>query len=144
MVIPRESEWFGAFKEGAEAEVVPMEQQPLYQEDWIGLRQLNNTNRLDLLVGRLAELDLYLDWLGSWLLAWLVLAWLLVPGLDCQIAPFSPVPLYLSALRRSAPATTCSLPWSGSPPTSFSATLCKPDVARRHPHVETRVSKTSS
>lgn len=50
MVIPRESEWFGAFQAGAESTVIPMEQQPIYTEDWIGLKQLNATNRLKLIV----------------------------------------------------------------------------------------------
>jgi len=62
MVIPRESEWFGAFKEGAEAEIVPMEQQPLYKEDWIGLQQLNKTNRLDLLACPGDHLQFTLEW----------------------------------------------------------------------------------
>ena len=46
MVIPRESEWFGAFQDGGEAFVVPMSQQPIYTEDWIGLKELNATGRL--------------------------------------------------------------------------------------------------
>ncbi len=48
MVIPRESEWFGAFHDGAEAFVDPMEQQPIYTEDWIGLKELKASGRLNL------------------------------------------------------------------------------------------------
>ena len=106
MVIPRESEWFGAFKEGAEAEIVPMEQQPLYKEDWIGLQQLNKTNRLDLLVRSVEG-----KWAGG----------LLQAACRPTAEPAAPLP----PTARRAPATTCSLRWSGSRPTSSTATLCK-------------------
>ncbi|ORY53802.1 alpha/beta-hydrolase [Rhizoclosmatium globosum] len=45
MVIPSETSWFGFFDE--ELNVVPMEQQPLYIEDWIGLRWLDENGRVD-------------------------------------------------------------------------------------------------
>lgn len=46
-VVPKESSWFGAYAvpeddEGAlEKTIVPMRMQPLYREDWIGLRTLD-------------------------------------------------------------------------------------------------------
>lgn len=46
-VVPKESSWFGAYavpEDGADAlekTVVPMRLQPLYREDWIGLRTLD-------------------------------------------------------------------------------------------------------
>ncbi|EGD79194.1 palmitoyl-protein thioesterase 1 [Salpingoeca rosetta] len=46
MVVPRESSQFGYFKEGAMKEIVPMRQQPIYTEDWIGLQQLDKDNRI--------------------------------------------------------------------------------------------------
>eukprot|EP00049_Salpingoeca_infusionum_P005639 m.94823 g.94823 ORF g.94823 m.94823 type:complete len:309 (+) comp13028_c0_seq1:231-1157(+) len=46
VVIPRASEWFGAFKEGAESEVIPMRQQAIYTEDWIGLKELDEANKI--------------------------------------------------------------------------------------------------
>ena len=49
-VVPSESSWFGAFAPpddedmpGEEWKVMPMEQQPLYKEDWIGLRTVRPT-----------------------------------------------------------------------------------------------------
>nr|KAG5711708.1 hypothetical protein BaRGS_023472 [Batillaria attramentaria] len=49
MVDPRESEWFGFYKEGQAKEVLPMEQTKLWTEDRLGLQKLNATNRLHFL-----------------------------------------------------------------------------------------------
>ena len=38
MLIPRETGWFGAFANNSVASVVPLEEQPMYKYDWIGLR----------------------------------------------------------------------------------------------------------
>jgi len=63
MVVPKESAWFGSYppkeeKEGdaplrtffdlgrAEKAIVPMRKQPLYVEDWIGLRTLDESGRV--------------------------------------------------------------------------------------------------
>jgi palmitoyl-protein thioesterase len=53
-VIPKESAWFGSYapsdsEEGMEDEeetIVPMREQPLYTEDWIGLRALDKRGRV--------------------------------------------------------------------------------------------------
>jgi palmitoyl-protein thioesterase len=52
-VIPKESSWFGSYppeqeegEGGGEKEIVPMHQQPLYVEDWIGLRTLDESGRV--------------------------------------------------------------------------------------------------
>lgn len=56
-VIPKESSWFGSCpptpaleqeEEGVcgEQEIVPMRKQPLYVEDWIGLRKLDESGRV--------------------------------------------------------------------------------------------------
>jgi len=46
MVVPRESSWFGSFAIGSLTTLVPMEQQPLYTEDWIGLRTLDSQGKI--------------------------------------------------------------------------------------------------
>eukprot|EP01147_Barroeca_monosierra_P000416 gene416-7857_t len=46
MVVPRDSEVFGAFANGTMDHVIPMRQQPIYTEDWIGLKELDASNRL--------------------------------------------------------------------------------------------------
>ena len=60
-VVPKESAWFGSYappredpdgdapsdlREGAEETLVPMREQPLYKEDWIGLRALDEHGRV--------------------------------------------------------------------------------------------------
>jgi palmitoyl-protein thioesterase len=60
-VVPKESAWFGSFappvedpdtgtlfdsQEGKEEVIVPMREQPLYKEDWIGLRALDESGRV--------------------------------------------------------------------------------------------------
>ena len=46
-VVPKESSWFGAYavpeddEDALEKTIVPMRMQPLYREDWIGLRTLD-------------------------------------------------------------------------------------------------------
>ena len=61
-VVPKESAWFGSYapppledpdsnalsdsREGKEEIIVSMREQPLYKEDWIGLRALDKTGRV--------------------------------------------------------------------------------------------------
>ncbi|KAH9929619.1 alpha/beta-hydrolase [Epithele typhae] len=58
-VVPKESSWFGAYAEPeedglfgewawSEKTIVPMRLQPLYTEDWIGLRKLDESGRVTL------------------------------------------------------------------------------------------------
>jgi palmitoyl-protein thioesterase len=46
VLIPRETGWFGAFANNSVASVVPLDEQPMYKYDWIGLRTLHETGRL--------------------------------------------------------------------------------------------------
>jgi palmitoyl-protein thioesterase len=43
-VVPRDSAWF-SFWDGAET-VVPLRDQPLYKEDWLGLKRLDEAGGL--------------------------------------------------------------------------------------------------
>jgi len=56
-VVPKESSWFGSYAPPQEhdrkkpwwrEDILPMREQPLYQEDWIGLRELDETARVAL------------------------------------------------------------------------------------------------
>ncbi|KAF8518754.1 alpha/beta-hydrolase, partial [Gautieria morchelliformis] len=53
-VVPKESAWFGSYAPADESQVsstpalVPMKRQPLYSEDWIGLKQLDQAGRVKL------------------------------------------------------------------------------------------------
>jgi len=49
MVQPRESEWFGFYAPGQDTQVLTLQQTPLYQEDWLGLKKLDQTGRLKFL-----------------------------------------------------------------------------------------------
>jgi len=46
VVVPKESEWFGYYAIGDLNTKVPMRQQPIYTQDWIGLKQLDQSGRL--------------------------------------------------------------------------------------------------
>jgi len=46
VVVPKESSWFGYYPPGDLSTIVPIDQQPIYTEDWIGLKTLDQTNRL--------------------------------------------------------------------------------------------------
>jgi len=48
-VVPKESEWFGYFLPGELNVTYPIWEQPIYTEDWIGLQELNATNKLSFL-----------------------------------------------------------------------------------------------
>jgi palmitoyl-protein thioesterase len=53
-VVPKESAWFSSYAPVEESQVsstpslIPMKQQPLYSEDWIGLKQLDQAGRVKL------------------------------------------------------------------------------------------------
>ncbi|KAK6727734.1 hypothetical protein RB195_005425 [Necator americanus] len=49
MVVPKESSWFGFYKEGDLDTILPMNETKLYQEDRIGLKKLDETGRLHFL-----------------------------------------------------------------------------------------------
>ncbi|KAF7056318.1 hypothetical protein CFC21_063735 [Triticum aestivum] len=46
VVIPRETSWFGYYPDGAFEPVLPPQQTKLYQEDWIGLKALDEAGRV--------------------------------------------------------------------------------------------------
>jgi len=45
-LIPRESSWFGTYVDNSDTKVIKLEDLPMYKEDWIGLRKLQETGRL--------------------------------------------------------------------------------------------------
>lgn len=46
MVIPRESEWFGYYTPGQDANITALEDSPIYTEDRLGLKQLDKAGKL--------------------------------------------------------------------------------------------------
>lgn len=49
VVVPRESEWFGFYQTGQTEKMLSFNETKLYIEDWIGLKTLDQTGRLDFL-----------------------------------------------------------------------------------------------
>jgi palmitoyl-protein thioesterase len=49
MVQPKESEWFGFYNPGQDKSVFTLQESPLYQEDWIGMKQLDTEGKLTFL-----------------------------------------------------------------------------------------------
>lgn len=45
-LIPRETGWFGVYAPNSDKVVIPLEEQDIWKQDWIGLRKLNETGRL--------------------------------------------------------------------------------------------------
>jgi palmitoyl-protein thioesterase len=58
-VVPRDSAWFG-YWDGSK--LLSMEETQLYQEDWIGLRQLHEQNKLELVEAPGQHMHFTLDW----------------------------------------------------------------------------------
>ncbi|TPX66757.1 palmitoyl[protein] hydrolase [Spizellomyces sp. 'palustris'] len=58
MVVPKQSAWFGYWNE--EGIVVPLREQPLYKEDWLGLKEMDKANKLvfDTIPGRHMQIEL--------------------------------------------------------------------------------------
>lgn len=46
VLIPKETSWFGYYPDGAFKPIVPAHQTPLYTEDWIGLKALDEAGRV--------------------------------------------------------------------------------------------------
>jgi len=49
VVQPQESEWFGFYAPGNDTKVLSLQQTDIYQQDWLGLKQLDQTKRLQFL-----------------------------------------------------------------------------------------------
>ncbi|KAG2434217.1 hypothetical protein HXX76_007943 [Chlamydomonas incerta] len=62
MVVPRDSAWFSFF-DGER--LVPLQEQPLYTEDWIGLKRLDAAGRLVFEEAPGQHMQFGLDWFGS-------------------------------------------------------------------------------
>jgi hypothetical protein len=56
VVVPRESEWFGFYGEDGKA-IVPLENSPLYTEDWLGLKAMNevSTDSIPILLSKVSQ-----------------------------------------------------------------------------------------
>ncbi|CAN1195530.1 Palmitoyl-protein thioesterase 1 [Linum perenne] len=46
VIVPKETAWFGFYPDGKFSPVLPVQQTKLYQEDWIGLKKMNEEGRV--------------------------------------------------------------------------------------------------
>lgn len=49
MVIPKDSEWFGFYKEGQSKEILQLKDRPIYKEDRLGLKEMDKAGKLHFL-----------------------------------------------------------------------------------------------
>jgi len=49
MVTPRDSSWFEFYTLGQDKIIEPLKNSTLYQQDWVGLKQLDQQNKLQFL-----------------------------------------------------------------------------------------------
>lgn len=57
--MPRDSSWFSFFNGTT---LVPLRDQPIYKEDWIGLQELDTTGRLEFVEAPGAHMRFSLTW----------------------------------------------------------------------------------
>ena len=62
IVQPKESEWFGFYKNGQDKIITPVEDSILYKQDRIGLKTLNETGRLHFLLSEGNHLQFTEKW----------------------------------------------------------------------------------
>jgi len=71
VVQPRESEWFGFYKEGQDKIVLPVQNTALYTEDWIGLKTLMDNKKVQFIATEGDHLDFTDEWFVANLLPYL-------------------------------------------------------------------------
>ena len=62
IVEPKESEWFEFYAPGQTEKIVPLKDSPIYQEDWIGLKQLDQDGKLKFISVHGDHLQFNLEW----------------------------------------------------------------------------------
>jgi len=65
VVVPKESEWFGYFADGSLSKKLTLQQMPIYQQDWIGLKILDQAGKLQMLGCPGNHMQFSLDWFNS-------------------------------------------------------------------------------
>jgi palmitoyl-protein thioesterase len=68
MIVPKETAWFG-FYQGEK--VVPLRQQAMYREDWLGLKLLDTAGRIDFLTAPGEHMQFTLDYFERHILGYL-------------------------------------------------------------------------
>eukprot|EP01104_Vermistella_antarctica_P018573 TRINITY_DN6933_c0_g1_i1.p1 TRINITY_DN6933_c0_g1~~TRINITY_DN6933_c0_g1_i1.p1 ORF type:complete len:314 (-),score=85.29 TRINITY_DN6933_c0_g1_i1:53-973(-) len=67
MVFPKESEWFDFFYANQTTDIEPLVDTPLYQEDWIGLKHLDQKNKIQYLAVEGNHLQFNTTWFVNYI-----------------------------------------------------------------------------
>jgi len=62
VVVPRESEYFGYYADGSTSHLLTLQEMDIYIEDWIGLKALDESNKLQFLPCPGNHMQFTLDW----------------------------------------------------------------------------------
>jgi len=62
MVIPKESSWFGYYADGDLSQMLKLQDMPIYQQDWIGLKTLDQQGKIQFLECPGDHMQFTLDW----------------------------------------------------------------------------------
>jgi len=65
VVVPKESEWFGYYKDGSTSVLLTMEETAIYQQDWIGLQVLNKQGKIDLKTVPGDHMQFTIEWFNA-------------------------------------------------------------------------------
>ena len=71
MVEPDISEWFGFYDDGSDNTTHTLQESDLYINDWLGLRTLQNTNRLTFLSKEGEHLQFTYEWFDQYIIPYL-------------------------------------------------------------------------
>ncbi|KAJ0961893.1 hypothetical protein J5N97_029721 [Dioscorea zingiberensis] len=72
VLIPKETSWFGYYQDGGFDTVLPPQKTPLYQEDWIGLKKLDDEGRVKFISVAGGHLELTEDDMKKYIVPYLV------------------------------------------------------------------------
>lgn len=62
IVEPKESEWFEFYSPGQTKDIVALKDSPIYKQDWLGLKQLDEAGKLKLISTEGDHLQFNLRW----------------------------------------------------------------------------------
>jgi len=65
VVVPKESEWFGYYADGDLSHIIPVQDQRIYKEDWIGLKTLDEKGKLQFLKCPGEHMQIDLTWFSQ-------------------------------------------------------------------------------
>jgi len=62
VVVPKDSSWFAFYADNSLSTIIPLQQQPTYTEDWIGLKTLDEAGKLHFETSPFEHMHFTIDW----------------------------------------------------------------------------------